>query len=99
MFILDTGKEGLSTLGVDHARGPHRPPRDTCSGAARNCVRLLDRSGQDPALDWDGGADRATLMAALAMSDWLPHRADPINGILDDDLDWTSSWRIGRPDK
>ena len=49
-------QRGLSTLEVDHARGPHRPPRDTCSGAARNCVRLLDRSGQDPALDGGGGA-------------------------------------------
>jgi hypothetical protein len=49
-------QRGLSTLEVDHARGPHRPPRDTCPGASRNCVRLLDRSGQDPALDGDGGA-------------------------------------------
>ena len=47
--------------GDTDARSPRRSPRDARPCAARHCVRLLDRSGQDSALDGYGGADRAAL--------------------------------------
>src|ERR671910_516758 len=48
------------------ARGPRRQPRDAHPGAARRGLRPPDRSGEDPALDGNGGAGRAAARRALS---------------------------------
>src|SRR5277367_4003405 len=54
------------TMEETDARRPRRPPRDAHRGAARRGVRAPDRSGEDPALDGDGGAGRAAAWRALS---------------------------------
>src|SRR4029077_9558536 len=56
----------VAILEETDARGPRRPPRDAHPGAARRGVRLPDRSGEDPALDGNGGAGRAAARWALS---------------------------------
>ncbi len=48
------------------ARGPRRSPRDAHRGAARRGIRPPDRSGEDPALDGNGGGARAAARRALS---------------------------------
>src|SRR5438874_6495923 len=58
--------QAIPTMRETDARGPRRPPRDAHTGAACRGVRSPDRSGEDPALDGNGGAGRPATRWALS---------------------------------